>query len=517
MLLKLTRFKNYFNTFFLIIIIVAFLTRVIPILGNNYYFTMDQGYTALAVREILSRGAVPLKGPATSLSGVYAGPVWYWFEAIGYAMFSGSPFGGNFILIILNIIILAILIKTIANKISPNTALLTGVFLLFFWSFFETSRYAFNPFPMVFLTILSIIFMARFVEEGKKYYIYAAIPIGLSFHIEVASFVPFLIWYVSLGLLFLIKRKINFKTLIISFIIIALSFIPTLISEITNDFSQTKALINHFLDPGGTFGGTQFRYISEKFFGIISETTIPQNIKLGAISFFSIIFLFILGKLKKISIKKNSFSDYFIYLSLFLTGISWLFFATNKGWHAWQTVYIPPILFLSIIFILVRLKSSLKIPALILLFFFQLSFFAQRYQENFKPSSDQSILANEIGAIDWVYQKSEDRGFYVYNYLPSVYDTPYQYLFWWYGKKTYGYLPCEYSSYPGSPKMFVPGAKYYEGPKRDCSNIRFLIIEPDSNYYVQESWLSDLRNNTKLLEETEVGSIKVEKREITTN
>jgi 4-amino-4-deoxy-L-arabinose transferase-like glycosyltransferase len=516
--IKMKKIKpKYFKFVFWTILILALLLRIIPCLNNNFYFTMDQGYTAMNVREILTRGIVPLKGPATSLSGVYAGPIWYWLEAIGYAIFSDSPFGGNFILIILNVIILGVLIKTIANKISPNIALLTGVFLLFFWSFFEISRYAFNPFPMVFLTILSLIYLTRFLEVNEKYFIFAAIPVGLSFHAEVASFVPFFIWFAILGIIFLAKKKLKLKTFLVSFLVIALFFIPTFISEFSNSFSQTKSLLNHLQDPAGTFAGTQFKYISEKFFEIISEATIPQNSKLGAASFLLITFLFILGKFNKISINKNGFSDYFIYLSLFLTAVSWIFFGTNKGWHTWQTIYIPPILFLSVIFILVRLKTKLKIFILTGLFIFQFLFFLQRYAENLKPSSDQSILANEIRAIDWVYQKSGEKGFYVYTYLPSVYDTPYQYLFWWYGRKTYGYMPCEYSSYPNSPKMFVPGAKHYENPKRECTNLRFLIIEPDINTQVREKWLSELRQNTELLEETSVGNIKIEKREILTN
>lgn len=508
--------KKYTTLIFWLILATALALRIIPILSNNYYFTMDQGYTAINVREIISRGIIPLKGPETSLQGVYAGPAWFWFQAIGYGLFAGNPLGGNFVLILLNIIILGILIKTISKAISPNVGYLVGIYLIIFWSFYEVSRYAFNPFPMVFLVLLTFIFLIKFLDGNKPYFVYAAIPIGLSFHMEVASFVPFLIFYFILSLVFLFKKKINFKLLFISFLVICLCFLPSLISEIGNSFSQTKALINQFQNSNGDFGGTQFKYISYKFLSIISESTIPQSVTAGVLFFISSILAFILGKSKKIKIVKNDFSDYFIYFTILLTIISWLFFGTNRGWHAWQTIYLPPLLFLSVIFIIIRLKSPLKFLALLFLFFIQLTFFIQRYEENFKSSSDQSIIANEIKAIDWVYQQSQGQGFFVYNYLPSVYDTPYQYLFWWYGKKTYGYLPCEYASYPGSPKIFVPGAKYYEDPKRKCSNLRYLIVEPDKNTFVRERWLSDLRENTKLLEQTIVGNISLEKREITT-
>ena len=140
--------------------------------------------------------------------------------------------------------------------------------------------------------------------------------------------------------------------------------------------------------------------------------------------------------------------------------------------------------------------------------------FKYQYFKYLSPSDDPSLLKNELTAIDWVYQKSDGKGFYVYTYLPSVLDYPYQYLFWWYGRKKYGYLPCEFGSYPGSPKLFIPGSKYYEDPKRECTNLRFLIIEPDKNSTVQGEWQKSINADTLLIEETKVGKITLEMRRV---
>ena len=170
---------------------------------------------------------------------------------------------------------------------------------------------------------------------------------------------------------------------------------------------------------------------------------------------------------------------------------------------------------------LLLLPSIPRKFAVVLLFLSIVShllYFIPRYQLNFFPSADPSILHNELAAIDWVYKKADGKGFYVYNYLPSVYDFPYQYLFWWYGRKHYGYVPCEYASFPGAPGLVIPSHNHYQTPKRPCpqlssgQTLRFLIIEPDEHTDVQKQWLEAVEKNTKLIEEAHVGTIQVEKR-----
>ena len=157
---------------------------------------------------------------------------------------------------------------------------------------------------------------------------------------------------------------------------------------------------------------------------------------------------------------------------------------------------------------------KLGIPLFIFIMGSQLLIFRERYLEYFYPFADASLLVNELAAIDWTYQKSGGQGFYVYSYLPSVYDYPYQYLYWWHGRKKYGYVPCEYATYPKIPDLFVPGVDFYQEPKAPCGTVRFLIVEPDKNEYLRQKWLDGVRSKTKLLEETHVGTIILEKREV---
>jgi hypothetical protein len=501
--------KKLFWVFFFLILLLGFFSKVIPLLGGNFYFTMDQGNDAVYIREILVRRQVLLRGPETGFSGLYTGPLWFYFISLGYALFGLHPFGAVFLLIVLNLVLSAILIWQIAKRVSPWVGLLIGASLQFFWSFYDTSRYAFNPFPLVFLSVLLILWLCDFFEGKKNRFLLAAIPVGVAFHCEVAAAVAVFLFYFLVGIWSIFQNRSFWKVFISGLFVVFLFFLPHLISELSSGFPQTLAFYKLLSAESGVFSGTRFQFMFSVFLGLLKESLIPQSLNFSLVFLGVIILIYIFGK--KFS-NTQKFVNRFIILSLSLFLVSWFWFGTNKGWQTWHTVFLPPLLFVSILLMILNLPRKIGLFFLFIILIFQLNLFKERYLEYLTPSADASLLRNELGAINWVYQKSEGKGFYVYSYLPSVYDYPYQYLFWWYGKKKYGFLPCEFSSFPGSPKLFVPGAKYYEEPKKECSNLRFLIIEPDKNLIVQNQWLEAIRRGTHLLEEGKVGNIKLEKR-----
>jgi len=474
-------------------------------MGNNFYFTMDQGLDSVAVREIWFRGQIPLKGPPTGIEGFYTGPLWYWLKAPLYILSGGHPFAGVFLLILLNVTLTGILAWKLAKKISPGVGLIVGFSLQFFWWFYDTSRYAFHPFLLVFLAGVEILLLIDFLEGQTNRYWWAAVPVGLVFHTEMAVVPIFVVFYLLVGIWTWWRRQINWKILLFGLMTVGLFLLPHLVSELTSGFVQAKALQRQLLEPAGVYSQTSFRLMSSKFAAMIVDSVIPQNSKL-ALPLALIIILFLVKR------KIGKFTRNFVILSLTLFLLSWLWFSTNKGWQTWHIVYLPTLLFISILLLVFSLPGKIRWLLWSIIFIAQAIFFLNLYLKFLHLGSDPSLLKNELGAIDWVYQKSKGQGFYVYNYLPSVLDYPYQYLFWWWGRQKYGYVPCEYSSFPGTPNLFIPGEKYYQTPQRECSQWRFLIIEPDKNLTVQSQWLAGTRRGTKLLEETNIGRIRVEKR-----
>ncbi len=505
--------KRLFFLGFFAILIFTLLLRIIPAINNNFLFTMDQANDAVNVREILTRHIIPLHGPMTSIEGFFNGPIWYWFLSVGYAATDGHPFGGLFLLMLFNTAIVGYTMWIVKKYVSPRQALCIGASFIFFWPLYDASRYAFNPFPLVGFARLLIFFLVEALCGNERMFILAALPVGLAAHTEIASFFPLALLYGGTGLGMVLKHYLKPRYFVISIAFVLLLFLPYGISELQTNFSQMHSIYKHAQSSRSFFSGTQFTTISWVTLNLIAEGIIPKQPVLSALLFFPLVG-FVLWKGPKAK-RRERFLYFFTVLSVVLFFLTWLWFSVNTGWHGWHTVYIPPLIFLLTLLILFSLRKIFTIPLLVLILVAQFSTFAQQYSIFFRSSDDPSLLVNELGVIDWVYQESGGQGFYVYAYLPSVYDYPYQYLFWWYGRKQYGFVPCEYSTYPGTPDLFVPGVKYYQEPKKPCGLYRFLIIEPDSNTGLQNEWLEGVRAKTTLVKETHIGKIMLEKRKQT--
>lgn len=502
--------KNTFLLLFIFILLFALILKIVPSLGNNFYFTMDQGNDATDIREIVTRHQLLLRGPGTGIEGLYTGPLWYYFISFGYAIFKGHPFGGVFMVILLNVLLTALIMHKVA-KHNALYALILGLTLQSFWPFYDTSRYAFNPFPIVFLSIATIFSLIDTLEGRKNALYWGAVFVGLSFHCEVAAAIPFFVFYILFNVFLLIQRKIFVKKSLVGLLIIGLFFIPHLVSELTTNFSQLQSLQNQISLSNRFVSGTNFNIVAFEFQKLVGITALPQKSLIGVFIFLAITAFFFA---KKKADNFYKFSRQFFLLSLTLVCIFFVWFSSNKGWQTWHTVSIPVFLFISLFLMILSLPKKIGYPLLAIILFFQIINFGNLYAQYFRPSDDPSLLANELKAVDWVYQESGNEGFSVYHYLPSVLDYPYQYLFWWRGSQKYGYLPCEFASYPKAPKLFLLGSHYYEEPKRSCSNLRFLIVEPDKHIEIRQNWLDNLRANTKLLNTTNFGKILVEKREV---
>ena len=509
----------WFKLAFILILLLGLVIRLIPTQNNNFYFTMDQGDEAVRARELWFRHQIPLTGQETSLPGIYHGPFWIWYIAIGYFLFPGHPFGALFMLMLLKLSVIGILMWKLKDYISPKLSLLVGFSLLWFWPFYDASRYAFSPFPLVSIAILTILFLT----EAKRHpwgYIAAAVPVGMIIHTELASFMPFFILCILAGIRGAIKKYWPAKNVLFFLALLFVFFVPHLITETSSNFPQLTALKRNLTSPESVFFTSKEEVITRAFVQLFQESVTPVKPLLSAGMIFAIV-LFVLIKVKqyipqysKNLTEKYDFSERFITLTALLFLLSWVWFSASSGWNPWHTVYIPPILFIAILLAIWNLPGKLGALVFLIIITAQIISFNKLYKTFFKPSDDPSLLTNELAAVDWVYQESQGLGFYVYSYLPSVYDYPYQYLFWWRGTKKFGYVPCEYSTFPNVPDLFVPGVKYYQNPQRECANLRFLIVEPDERQDLRDKWLEQTRKDTILLGEVNFGKILVEKRQI---
>ena len=131
------------------------------------------------------------------------------------------------------------------------------------------------------------------------------------------------------------------------------------------------------------------------------------------------------------------------------------------------------------------------------------------------------ILANQEcyqykkKTINWIYKDAEGLAFNVYLYTAPVYDYNYQYLFWWYGKKQYGYWPEDYSYLPGKID-YVPYKDKYIAIQRQQQpqkqpDLIYLIIERDIFPDRIDGWLGNF-SEYKLINREKIGENIIEKR-----
>lgn len=500
--------KSQFLVGLLIIVAFGLILRIIPTIGNNFYFTMDIANEATKAREIIFLRLHPLVGQETSIEGFYHGPLWLYFISIGLRIFNFHPFGSLFMLFLLNAATTAILMRQIAKKVSPKAAIVIGASTQFFWPYYDTTRFAFSPFPLVSIAILDILLLSEALQGNITAFILAAVVSSLPSHFEVASLPPFIALFLAVGIWSYFKKKLTIKHFLIGILALVLTHAARITSEILTGFDQLHAIQKHAAAESSFISGTQFQKFAGKIITIIQEGLFPES---AAVSIIALIIISVFLFRQR---KANSYIKTFYFLTLFLTLFTLFWFSSNTGWHPWHTIYIPPLFFISTLLVISRLRKKYAVPLYFALMLFQVPVFVKNYAYNFRPTGDASLLVNELAAVDWTYQESQGQGFYVYSYLPSVYDYPYQYLYWWRGTQKYKFVPCEYTTFPGIPDFFINNFQKYQQPQKPCENIRYLIIEPDENKSNQNLWLAQVRKNTSLEKEVKFGTIRIEKRRI---
>ena len=467
----------------LTILFIGVVYRLILSSNGNFIFNMDNARDMVDVREIVALGNLRLIGPTSAIDGFYNGPGWYYLLAIPFVLTGGNPYAS----ILMEILLWAVggffLLKLVSRwGMLPTTAVgsiwVASNFILL------ASQYAFNPNPVIFLTPVLIYLLERYINKNELLVsIFLWLLAGSFLHFEMAAGI--FMAPIIMAAIYLINRKLlKQKSFWIGILFYLLTIFPQFLFEIKHGFIMTKAVMTYLTkvsDAGQIFNPLErFRIISNAFYDTILPTF--MNFKLFTqvviILFFTGIFL----QLKKGIMKMERL---FLLSSLIII-ISFLGFLilpiTVNRWHL-DGVIVAWVLVTGFI-----LKEGLNrgklgklggFGTLVALLVFS-SLNIKNYLHDLKlPNNDPASYKNEILSIDYVYQKAAGKNFKVYTYLPSVYDYPYQYLFWWYGIKKYGYTPEDYSYAPNKPAYIRGKESLITGSNPSSSGLIFLIKQPD--------------------------------------
>ncbi|MFH1536302.1 MAG: hypothetical protein ABIC96_04540 [Patescibacteria group bacterium] len=489
------------NKIIVFILILGIIYRLFLTSGGNFLFNMDNARDMVDVREMVVLGKLRLTGPTSAIEGLYNGPAWYYLLVIPFIISGGDPYasilmeiilwaiGGFFLLKLVKIWSNWLIIPIGAIWVSSNYIVLANV-------------YAFNPNPVVLLTPLFIYSLVLYLENKKAIYIILTwFLAGLFFNFEMnfGVFTPIII---LASVIFTKNVKLlKQKWFFVGIALFVFTLLPQALFDFRHDFLMSKAVLRHLSENSGANLNIlgRFQTIPASFFDTYSATL--MNHKSLAASLLLISAIGLIGFLKKE--KKKAL----VLVSLMIIAIPFLGYlilpVTVNPWHLGAEMAA------SLILIAYILKERIFIPISILIIWFSVSSIGSYIINDFgKPNLDPSLYKNEIAAIDYVYQSAKGRNFKVYTFMPSVYDYPYQYLFWWYGQKKYKYIPAEYAYAPNKPS-YISNKDKFAGSKDNYQGLVFLIKEPNRGYNWKSGWEASYQS-MELLSSEKLGSIEIE-------
>lgn len=480
--------KNIFSQKYLVIILTILLfgamQKIYVTSGGNFIFNMDNARDFVDVREMVELRKPRLIGPTSAIEGFYNGPGWYLLLAIPYILTQGDPYGAILLMVFLWAIGGFFLMRLVSKHGLVIT--LAAGFLWVGSDYINLATvYSFNPNPVTFLAPLFIFLTLKYLEERKIIFLAGAAALGgafFNFEMNFGVFVlPIIFTSVILsGNLKLIKTRGFWLGLIPFFIALLPQFLFDLRHQFVMTLSVVKFLSEKVPDKGFDLI-TRTKEIYEDFYYVTLPVFLNNKLLLKLVTI-SVLSAILIKMMKRIRQTDNLFV---ISATVFLLPfVAYIFLPVEvNGWHLGaEMVGLIIVFFLSLVQ-LQRYNIAGKIMVLLLMIFSVYisvnniyAFVTSKHLIN----NDPSLYKNEISAIEYTYQKSNDKNFKAYVYLPSVIDYPYQYLFWWYGLRKYGYTPEDYAYLPNKPS-YIDNKDFFVKPRKnvESSGLVFLIKEPD--------------------------------------
>lgn len=503
---------------FLIILIltIGVLYKLLITRDGNFIFNMDNARDMVDVREMVILHKLRLTGPTSGIEGFYNGPGWYYLLAIPFVLSEGDPYTEILLMVLLWTIGGYFLLK-IASRFGITAIVLVGSLWVASNYVTLTTVYAFNPNPVILLTPLAIFCLEKYLLKNNLLYGVAIwFLAGAFFNFEMAFglFMPPII-FASIMLSGKIKYFTS-KNFWIGFSVFIATLLPQLFFNFRHQGILGNSLANHLTSTQTTHETYHFvshaRGIIDLYTSTIQATF--MNSSLLEKVFFGLVILCSLFLIQK---KKTKINPLFAVLISFILipFLGSIILPLNfMPWHLGGALASMILLFgvlvssflsfskvtkyiglMSVILIVGYSIKNLEIPA------------------NLDPkrvNNDPSSFSNEVSAIDYAYQKAEGKNFRAYVYLPSVIDYPYQYLFWWYGRKKYGYTPKEYAYQPNKPQYISNKERFQSAFAPEDSGLVILIKEPNRPD-LEDLWKNSF-TDLELLSSAKVGSLSVEVR-----
>jgi hypothetical protein len=475
---------TYMNWVILGLLVVGLVYRILLTSGGNFIFHIDNARDMLDVRDMVVLHHPRLIGPTTGIDGLFLGPGWYYLLAIPFILSGGAPYAEVLLMDFFWLIGGFFLLKMLVPR--GILALILGGFLWIVSSYLVlATMYSFSPNPIILLTPLLIYLMANYLDRGK---LIDALKLGglcaffWNLEMAFAIYLPFMI----LAAICLSKKfrffihKPFWLGIVLPFF---LGMIFQILFELRHNFFMTRNVLGYLTQhksSDSTFSLTgriikTWATYKEAFNGTFMNQDTLIILGVGLL-------LVLVGLLiwRKMRFDTQILAAFVILIVPFI-GFSFMPLVIQL-WHIEASVTVVIFLIAVAISGLQKINGyAMVLSGLLVLI---VGIFSVQHLElpgsinPNRPISDPSIFKYEIAAIDWGYQQAQGKNFKAYVYSPGILDLPYQYNFWWYGQRKYGYLPEEYAYLPKEPPYIKDKQAYSNGNNPPDSGLVVLIKEP---------------------------------------
>lgn len=482
----------------LLIFILALVLRFL-FFPNNVYFGYDQARDSYASLEIL-KGELKLIGPPSSFNeNLFHGPLIYYIYAPIYYFSNLNPETVSFVFRVLNALGIFLVFGIGVALFNKNVGIIAA--LLFALSFEQTQYSLFLSHPslavlgvlLYYLGLSWLIFKRK--SEGL---ILTFLGLGLAIQFHYVNLF-LLLGLVSYLIIFrenlLISKKIVVLSLSTFFLIIS-SFI---ISEIKFNFRGVKALFE-------ILSGITNPSISNSH--IILSSTFNRMIQDNFTSSTIPIFSMILGILFIKFIFQKSSRSPLIFLGIWFTnGLIAYILSKSTSYYYNPGTSVSLIIFFSFLISLL-FKKNVYLESVIIILIACNNFVLIKSQNKLGPNQDfviqpQMLTVYEKKVLDYCYQNAQNEAFAI-NALtsPLFISTTWSYLFEWYGKETYKYLPV----WGGKIASGFYNGLPTDSSRSDLPDKQCLIIEPTNgisehdknNFLREEDYFSKVEDEKKI-------------------
>ena len=222
------------NGLLLLILSLALFLRVYK-MPSLMAFGGDVARDYLVARDITLKGKVPLIGSPTSVPWLYQGA--FFTYLLGVILFIGkfNPLAGGYFVAIagtVSVLGLYLLGKRLFNK---EAGLVSAFFYALSPLIVVFDRYPYHQ-SLISIFTIAFIYSLFLASQKPKYFVLAFFLFGLLMQLELSNLVIFPILFIWL---FLHRKNVSFKSILTAVLFFVLTWLPKIIYDLKNSFSQT--------------------------------------------------------------------------------------------------------------------------------------------------------------------------------------------------------------------------------------------------------------------------------------